>query len=301
MNRDDFIIATYCLVADELDQMQNERGNQQVRKAGFAPKLSDAEVITIEICGEFFKQHTDTDIFAYFNAHYHAFFPQLSERTLFVRQAVNLHQIKQVLWQRLVQKSEQNKTPLQAIDTLPYPVGGYTRRFRLKSFRGVADVGYCAAKKMIYYGFKIGLRISSLGMITHCPLLDARSHDVNHTEELLEAVSGLIAADKGFIDADRQSFCAERGTHLVTPPRTNSKKASLFSVKLLKKCAYFRKKVETVGSQLCDRFGLHQLRVRDLRHLCHRLGRKVLSHTIAVWFNLQQGRKPLDFESLVTP
>ena len=45
---------------------------------------------------------------------------------------------------------------------------------------------------MTYYGFKIGLRVSSLGMITHCPLLNARSHDVNHTDELLEDVSGMI-------------------------------------------------------------------------------------------------------------
>lgn len=130
---------------------------------------------------------------------------------------------------------------------------------------------------------------------------DARDRsDVNHTEQLLESVSGLIAADKGFMDVDRQSFLAERGTDLISPPRSNSLKASLFPAKLLKKCAYFRKKVETVGSQLCDRFVLHRLRVRDLWHLCHRLGRKVLSHTVAIRFNLQRGGEPLDFESLVT-
>lgn len=154
---------------------------------------------------------------------------------------------------------------------------------------------------MTYYGFKIGLRVSSLGMITHCPLLDARAHDVNHTDELLEAVRGIVAADKGFIDTDRQSFLAERGTDLVTPLRSNSKQESPYPAKLLAKCAYFRKKVETVGSKLCDRFGLHRLRVRDLWHLCHRLGRKVLSHTVAIWFNLQRGGDPLDFDSLVTP
>lgn len=299
MNRDDFIIATYCLIVDELARIEAEQTNQRLRRAGFTPKLSDAEVITIEICGEFFKLHSDSDIFAYFTAHYRAFFPNLTERTLSVRQAVNLHQLKQVIWQRLAHKSEQDKGSLQVIDTLPYPVGGFTRRFRLKCFRGIADVGHCAAKKMTYYGFKIGLRVSSIGMITHCPLLDARSHDVNHTEELLEAVSGLVAADKGFIDQDRQYYLAERGTTLVTPSRSNSKDASPFPAKLLARCAYFRKKVETVGSQLCDRFGLHRLRVRDLWHLCHRLGRKVLSHTVAIWFNLQKGSEPLDFDSLV--
>lgn len=142
--------------------------------------------------------HTDADIFSYFAMHYRTFFPPLSERTSFVRQAVNLHQVKQVIWQRIVNYSEQNKDSLQSqahsatpncrIDTLPYPVGGFTRRFRLKCFRDLADVGHCAAKKMTYYGFKIGLRVSSLGMavfrlrrkdlITHCPLLNARAHDV---------------------------------------------------------------------------------------------------------------------------
>lgn len=301
MNRDNFIIATYCLVADELARIEAEQSGQRLRKSGFAPKLSDAEVITIEICGEFFKLHTDADIFSYFAMHYRTFFPNLCERTSFVRQAVNLHQVKQVIWQRIVGYSEQNKDSLQSIDTLPYPVGGFTRRSRLKCFRGIADVGHCAAKKMTYYGFKIGLRVSSLGMITHCPLLNARAHDVNHTEELLEAVSGIVAADKGFIDTDRQSFLAERGTDLVTPLRSNSKHESPYPAKLLARCAYFRKKVETVGSQLCDRFGLHRLRVRDLRHLCHRLGRKVLSHTVAIWLNLQTGGDPLDFDSLVTP
>lgn len=221
------------------------------------------------ICGEFFKLHTDFDVFAYFATHYRAFFPHLSERTTFIRQAVNLSQAKQIIWQRIVRRSGQDVAPLQAIDTLPYPVGGFTRRFRLRSYRGVADVGYCAAKKMTYYGFKIGLRVSHLGMITHCPLLDARSHDVKHTEELLERASGLVAADKGFIDNDLQVLLSTQGITLVTPLRSNSKQQSPFSKKLLSQCAYFRKRVETVGSQLCDRFGLHRLRVRKpLTHGC---------------------------------
>lgn len=300
MHRDDFIIATYCLVADELASLLAEQPTRRLRQAGFPPKLTDAEVITIEICGEFFKLHTDCDIFTYFATHYRAFFPNLTERTVFVRQAVNLHQVKHLIWQRLVQKSGQDKAPLHVIDTLPYPVGGFTRRFRLQSFRGQAGVGYCAAKQMTYYGFKIGLRISALGMIVHCPLLDARAHDVNHTEELLDGVEGIVAADKGFIDKQRQPLLAEWGIILVTPLRSNSKEPSPFSHKLLRCCAYFRKRVETVGSQLCDRFGLHRLRVRDLWHLSHRLLRKVLAHTVAVWFNLLQGNRPLDFDALVT-
>ena len=156
-----------------------------------------------------------------------------------------------------------------------------------------------AAKQLTYYGFKIGLRVSLLGMITHCPLLDARSHDINHLEELVDTVEGLVAGDKGFIDKKQQPMLIAKGVTLVTPLRSNSKECSPYSKSLLSKCAYFRKKVETIGSQLCDRFGLHRLRVRDLWHLSNRLIRKVLSHTIVVWFNFQQGREPLDFDSLI--
>jgi hypothetical protein len=42
--------------------------------------------MTKEICGEYFKSATDKDLFAYFRTHYRHFFPQLTTRTLFVRQ-----------------------------------------------------------------------------------------------------------------------------------------------------------------------------------------------------------------------
>ena len=41
------------------------------------------------------------------------------------------------------------------------------------SAAGFCAYGYCAAKQMRYYGFKMGLRISRIGMIVHYPLLPA--------------------------------------------------------------------------------------------------------------------------------
>jgi hypothetical protein len=61
-----------------------------LRRGGFAPQLTDAEVITLEICGEYFKLPMDKDLFAYFHTHYHHFFPHLTDRSQFSRQAANL-------------------------------------------------------------------------------------------------------------------------------------------------------------------------------------------------------------------
>jgi hypothetical protein len=52
MDRDTFIITVFCLVSDMYAQLVARR---PVRHGGFAPALSDEEVIAIEICGEYFK------------------------------------------------------------------------------------------------------------------------------------------------------------------------------------------------------------------------------------------------------
>lgn len=112
------------------------------RTRGFPPKLTDAEVITIEICGEFFKLHEDTEIYKYFKKHYLHFFPNLPERTNFVRQSVNLWQVKLLIQMILTEVSDQRFDPVQSIDTLPLPVCTYTRGgFRDKRFPTIAEFG----------------------------------------------------------------------------------------------------------------------------------------------------------------
>jgi len=203
MDRDIFIITVYCLVVEQYRFTTSAYG---LRRGGFDPALTDEEVITMEICGEYFKLNRDKDIFAYFHAHYRHFFPALRDRSLFVRQAANLWQVKAAIQQRLTVVSGQAHDPVQSIDTLPLPVCVYTRSYRDRCFKPDADYGHCAAKKMDYYGFKLGLRIARSGMITHCPLLAARPHDINHLEALVEGFSGLVPADKGSIDEYRRTY-----------------------------------------------------------------------------------------------
>ena len=86
--------------------------------------------------------------------------------------------MKAAIQQWLVIDSGQGDDPVQAIDTMPVPVCGYTRARCDCYFKPEADYGYCAAKQMSYSGFKQYLRIARSGMITCYPLLPARPHDV---------------------------------------------------------------------------------------------------------------------------
>lgn len=297
MDRDSFIIHVYCLVVECYGEIVATR---RLRHGGFAPELSDEEVITLEICGEFFKLGTDKDLFGYFYSHYRHFFPNLKNRSLFVRQAANLWAVKAEIQRRLVGLSGQDQDPVQPIDTLPLPVCVYTRASRDRCFATEADWGYCAAKKMNYYGFKLGLRVSRIGMITHFPLLAARPHDINHLDSLVEGFCGIVPADKGFIDAFRQQQLMHRhGVIVVTPARARMAPPT-HSAALLVACRRWRKLVETVGSHLTERFGVARIRVRDRWHYQHRLIRKVLAHTVGVFLNLLLQRPPLDLDGLLS-
>jgi hypothetical protein len=295
MNREDFIIHVYCLVCDEYAEISRE---QRMRRGGFAPVFTDEEVITVEICGECFGLNKDEAIYEHFDSYYRHFFPKLPERSLFVRQAANLWQVKMRIQQKLVSRSGQDKESVQVIDTLPMPMCVFTRARRERCFKPQADYGYCAAKQLYYYGFKLGMRISRLGMITHYALLPARPHDLQLLDDLLAGFTGVAIGDKGFINALRQQELAnKRSIELITPTRRNM--ASQLPLLVQRLTRRWRKLIETVGSQLAGRFAIEQIRVRDLWHLQHRIIRKVLAHTLAIVFNLQLGRSPLDFDGLL--
>jgi hypothetical protein len=182
---------------------------------------------------------------------------------------VNLWRVKAAIQERLVQVSGQAQDGIQPIDTLPLPACVYTRATRDRTFKGLADYGHCAAKQMDYYGFKLGLRISRCGMITGNPLLAARTHHINHLETLVEGFSGSTSADKGFIDQYRQQLLWEhQQVEVITPARNGMQEQHPPVVS--RYCAKVRKLVETVGSQLTERFGVAKIRTHDFWHYQHR-------------------------------
>ena len=67
MDREDFIILVYCLICEDYQTIVSQH---PLRRRGFAPMLSDEEVTTIEICGEYFGFSTDEAIYDYFRAHW---------------------------------------------------------------------------------------------------------------------------------------------------------------------------------------------------------------------------------------
>jgi hypothetical protein len=93
MSPQELLLQVFCLVDDELQALNVGR----LRARGPCPKLADSEVIPMELVGEFWKLHTDQDLFRHFRRYHLAEFPALAQvdRTTFARLAANLWHVKQ--------------------------------------------------------------------------------------------------------------------------------------------------------------------------------------------------------------
>src|SRR5262245_66604087 len=95
----EFLLVLFCLVDDQLQGLRLGR----LRRRGPLPALSDAEVLTIELAGSFWKLDCDRDLFRHFRDYHQAEFPALARvhRTTLARQAANLWRVKPLLQARL--------------------------------------------------------------------------------------------------------------------------------------------------------------------------------------------------------
>jgi len=266
--------------------------------------LTDEEALTIAIVGEFLGLETDKAIYNYFRRHYKAWFPNLSDRTLLVRQWANLWIVQEHIWQAILRESGALSDPHQFIDTLPIPICAKKRASRRHIFRGdillEPDYGYCEAKEWHYFGFKGALRISVVGFIVQAALVSARPHDSQHTDPLLAEVSQgtAVGSDKAFVDRPKQQYLKQtRGILLLTPQKKNMPPSPF---DLGDAGNRLRRLIETVGSQLTERFHVQRIKARKGWTLLAKWYRKILAHTVCVWLNILYGRDPLDFDGLVT-
>lgn len=303
MPYDDFIIVVYLLV----EALYQNIVTKPLRSKGFAPALSDAEIITMELVGESLGFDADKGIWAYFKNCYQHYFPNLGSYPNFAKHYANLVWIRdkmmKVLGALCILNNQNHQSNLPyLIGSFPMPVCIYQRARRHKSFRGIAKFGYCASKDEHYFGFKTHLLTSQEGQILSYVLTPANVDDRQAVFELTQSLQGgqtsLVFGDKGYLSKGLQNELDKLGIDLQTPLRDNMKdNRTKGFVSYLKRT---RKTIKTVISGLSQRFNAQTTKARDLWHLSNRVTRKFLAHSVCVQINKQLGNPPLRFEMILS-
>ena len=286
-----FIVTVFCTVEDWLE------GEQPLRRRGPKPKLSDSEVLTIEIAGEFLGIDTDRGLYRYFRQNYGEWFPALKEihRTTFCRQAANLWVAKERLWKHLLNRVR-FEASLSLVDSFPVEVCRFARAYRCRLLTEESAFGYDEMAKQTFYGLRAHLRVSWPGVISAVSLAPANVHEVHVAENLLEGAEGWVLGDRNYHSPNLAEWLSDRGLRLLTPYKSSKKEKQPWPRSLVQK----RRRIETVIAQMVGRYKAKKVWARDRWHLRSRWLRKILSHTLAVWLCQQANLPPLRFSQLLT-
>jgi len=284
-----YLIGVFCLVDDFLK-------DKRLRQRGPQPTLSDSEVLTMEIVGEFLGIDTDSGLFRHFRRYYGDWFPALCQidRTSFVRQAANLWAVKQALWAQLIRWIEHD--PLIAItDSLPIPVCRFGRAYRCRRLAGETAFGKDEVARQTFLGLRLHMRLNLPGVITDFRLAPANVSDLQVAEDIFDSVQGWALGDRNYWSPALKEMGWAQGLIWLTPYKSAKREKKPWPRWLSHK----RYLIDTVFSQLTERFHAKRVWARDAWHFLSRCLRKILSHTVAVFFCQQLGLPPLHFAELI--
>lgn len=290
-----FIITVYTIIDDLLKATFGHA--TPWRRRGPAPTLADSEVLAIEIVGEFLGIDTDKGLFQFFRRHASEYFPKLGKirRTTFTRQAARLARVKYELWQVLCAQLPYDGA-ISIVDSFPVPVCRFARAKRCRLFREQAAYGYDELARQTFYGFRWHLRVCWPGVIVDLALLPSNVHELKAVPQLLATQQGgWVVGDRNYWSPALQSQLKQQNVSLLAPFKSSTRETTPWPRWLTQ----LRRRIETVIGQLVERYHAKRVRARDLWHLASRLYRKVLSHTLALWLNLQQGNHLLQLRFLL--
>lgn len=294
MDTNTFIIEVYCLVDDFMKAfLQGKR----LRQRGPMPKLRDSEVLTLEIVGEFLGFDEDKTIFWFFRNYYADWFPALGKihRTTFVRQAANLWKIKEKLWEHLLGMIDFDPG-ISIVDSFPLPICRFARANRCRRLREISAYGYDEVARQTFFGLRTHLRVCWPGVIVDHRLVAANVHEIPVAVDMLKHVQGYFLGDRNYWNPEVAEEMRTQGLHWLVPFKSSKREKYPWPRSIKHK----RYRIETLIGQLVERFSVKKIWARDTWHLISRWLRKIVSHTISVFFCQKAGLPPLHFASLIS-
>ena len=282
-NMEDFILISYVMI----DELYKQYAPQEVtkRKNVSKVKLSDSEIITISICGELAGIDSENSWYNFVKKNYRYLFPDLCCRSKFNRKRRDLLQVTELIREKLFRFFNVGSHDYYIVDSFPLEVCKFGRAHFCRSFKSDgANYGKCPSKKETYFGFKVHALITLDGFITAFDITPASTDDREGLRDLMgEQYSLSVIGDKGYVGEQLREDMEYQNICLLALKRNNSK--IRWSKPFRQMIFKFRRRVETVFSQLSQQLNAERVLAKTFRGLCTRLVNKILAYDLALLIN----------------
>lgn len=267
----------------------NELGN--VPRCGVVPKFSDLEVIALGITAEAFGFDSENLLFHRLQNECKDDLPNLISRRQFnVRRKLTARLAEEI--RKDVAVAIDGTEDVFCIDSKPIKVCQNARAKRCVMGRdnveAAPDWGYCASQGMHYYGYKLHVVCGIRGVIHSYDMTAASVHDIHYLNDVRwEYHDCKMLGDKGYLSAEVQKDLFETvNITLEVPYRLNQKNWRPPS------WAYkrFRKRIETIFSQLNDNLMMIRNYAKQSCGLFTRMAGKIAAMTFMQYVNFVNHR-----------
>lgn len=272
--------ASYKLILKELIKISKvENFYFKPRK----PKLSDLELISLIILAEFksidseyqlFREIKDFDI------------ASKIERSVYNRRKRKLFPFIEEIRLKMVEKFNDFENYF-IVDSMPLEVCKLARSSRSKICKevdyAIPNKGFCASQNLHFYGYKLHAVCSISGIFQSFDLSPASVHDIHYLQDIKGQLSDcVLLVDKGYLSQTIQlDLFNEVNIQLETPKRKNQKdyKPQFYPFKK------YRKRIETLFSQLCDQFMIRRNYAKSFQGFKTRILAKITTLTTIQYLN----------------
>ncbi len=259
-------------------------------KVGRKPRFSESEMMCLMIAEDYIPYPAETQYIEYIRANHGDLFPNLLSQSQFNRRARQLRLLLEQLRRDWISELGVLQEGRYLLDTKPVPVVGYKRTKAHSEFRGSAAYGYCASRKMFYFGYKLVMVTTLDGIPIVYDLVPANTDERQAAGSILPCLNGVdIIGDKGFLGEDWQAEIYEQTNSVIlTPKRKNQKKQHDKGFQHLLNSA--RERIEGVFHEL-QNTGRHleHLLAKTVDGLSVRIIAKVTAHLLRYRLHLHFG------------
>jgi hypothetical protein len=281
---DTLITGLYVKIDDEIGG---------TRWLGRPPRLSDSELVCLAVAQALLGFASEARWLRFARNHLSPMFPYLPQRPGYnkrLRAALPL--VKQAI-RLLATDSDFWFDNHWIVDSTPVPCGMSRPTVKRSELAGWAGYGYCASHSRFYWGLRLFLVCTPIGM----PITWALANPKIDEREVMTAMldrephlaadrpGQLLIADKGFASREFENDLTFQGIELLRPSFKREKPRRGES--LLKSV---RQLIESVNDTLKGQLDLEQHGGRTFEGVAIRVAQRILAMTSAIWHNHKTGQ-----------
>ena len=282
----DTLATTLYVRVDDLLKTHPERVPPRPR-VGIAPKLSDAELVTLSVMQALLGFTSEARWLRYARAHLRALFPYLPQQSGYNKRLRKLAGTIGWLIGVLGRDTSVFTDDVWLADSTPVECARSRESARRSDLAGFAEYGYCASHSRYFWGLRLHLLCTLGGLPVGAALTGAKADerqvllDILTDSTLAEHRPGqILIADKNYFGRDFEATLADTGIDLLRPARNGEpERAGARFFKPL------RQIIESINDTFKGQLDLEAHGGHTPAGVIVRVWQRVLALTAAIWHN----------------